>query len=129
MINCRVYSLLSLFLLVGWLCTACVTPSLSPDAPSAVATVAQTAATVPMGGAMQIEGVIVEIMESYPLQLVVETTSGPYQVALSEEVVITAAGAARQQGDLQRQMRVRITGDRSGANAIMAHTMEILATP
>lgn len=78
---------------------------------------------------MKLEGVIVEIMESYPLQLVVETRAGRYQVALSEATAIIQNSATRQQADLRVQMHVQITGSQSGANAMTAATIEISATP
>jgi hypothetical protein len=78
---------------------------------------------------MQLEGVIVAIMESYPLQLVVETTTGRYQVVLTEATTLTEAAASRAQADLQVQMRIRLTGVQHDANAMTATTIEIIAKP
>lgn len=128
MSNVPIYLRLGLLLCVSWLVMACMvmpTPSTRPDAADSL----PTTATLSLGGEMKLEGVIVEIMESYPLQLVVETSVGRYQVALSEVTAITQATATRQQADLRVQMHVQITGSKSGANAMMAATIEISATP
>lgn len=128
MINIPIYLRLGLLLCISWLVTACVVGPTSSARPDAVDSLPTTAA-LPLGGEMNLEGVIVEIMESYPLQLVVETSAGRYQVALSEATAITQATATRQQADLRVQMHVQITGSKSGPNAMMATTIEISATP
>lgn len=128
MINAHRYLRFGLLLCVSWLVTACVVAPSSSASPSAAAPLPTTAA-LPLGGEMKLEGVIVEIMESYPLQLVVETRAGRYQVALSEATAIIQNSATRQQADLRVQMHVQITGSQSGANAMTAATIEISATP
>ncbi len=123
------YHRLALLACVGWLFTACITTPTATDRAVGVDSAAPITETVSAGGDMQLEGVIVEIMESYPLQLVVETTTGRYQVALTEATTLTEAADSRAQADLQVQMRIRLTGVQHDANAMTATTIEIIAKP
>ena len=60
---------------------------------------------------MVIEGTIIEVMESYPLQLIVQTREGQYYVELLSETRITQAGESINQGNLSPNMQVKITGN------------------
>lgn len=76
---------------------------------------------------MVVEGKIVAVMESWPLQLTVETQSGPLHVGLQSGTVVTEQGSAVDPNRLRPEMRVRIEGDRTGANAVTARSITILA--
>jgi hypothetical protein len=54
------------------------------------------------------EATIINIMESWPLQLALQTTDGREQVALAENVQIQRAGATVDPGELQPGQRVRL---------------------
>ena len=74
---------------------------------------------------MSIEGTIVSVMESWPLQLVVENESGRWQVALRDDTAITVRGSPADPGQIRPGARVRIEGPGSGPNAILAASLEI----
>jgi hypothetical protein len=75
---------------------------------------------------MTIDGTIVLVMESWPLQLVVETEGGRQQVTLRSDTAITANGQPVEAGHLVPGTRVRIDGDASGTNALSASALEII---
>ena len=60
---------------------------------------------------MIIEGTIVEVMESWPLQLSVQTREGRYYVEVLSKTRITQAGESINQGDLSPNLQVQINGD------------------
>lgn len=74
---------------------------------------------------MTIDGTVVSVMESWPLQLVVETEAGPRQVALRSDTVITAEGQPVEANRLVPGVRVRIEGDASSADTIAASALDI----
>jgi hypothetical protein len=74
---------------------------------------------------MSIEGTVVNVMESWPLQLVVASESGRWQVALRNDTAITLNGKAAEPGQIRPGARVRIEGTGSGPNAISATALEI----
>ena len=76
---------------------------------------------------MAIEGSIVEVMESWPLQLTVETEAGRYQVSLLSETTVTREGETVDPGELMPGLRIRVGGQSSGANAMTARAIEILS--
>jgi hypothetical protein len=75
---------------------------------------------------MIIEGTIVEVMESWPLQLTVETETGRYHVALLSETTITREDETVDPGELLPDLQVRVEGQRTDSSAIIAQTIEIL---
>ena len=77
---------------------------------------------------MIIEGKIVAVMESFPLQLKVDTKSGSYSVKLLSDTKITRQGETVDPGELSPDQKVRIKGQSSGSSqsAITAQTIEIL---
>ncbi len=79
------------------------------------------------GEKMVIEGKIVEVMESWPLQLVVETQSGRYYVELVPETTIAQQGQKVDQGNLKAGLQVQLEGQRSGSSqlAMTAQVIEI----
>ncbi|NEO72126.1 hypothetical protein [Moorena sp. SIO3H5] len=76
---------------------------------------------------MIIEGKIVAVMESFPLQLKVKTESGSYSVQLLSDTKITRQGETVDPGKLSPKQKVRIKGQSSGSSksAITAETIEI----
>ncbi len=76
---------------------------------------------------MMIEGKIVAVMESFPLQLKVKTESGSYSVQLLSDTKITREGETVDPGKLSPNQKVRIKGQSSGStkSAITAETIEI----
>lgn len=76
---------------------------------------------------MIIEGTIVEVMESYPLQLIVQTREGRYYVELLSETRITQAGESINQGNLSPSLQVKITGNAGFEQLTMsAENVEII---
>jgi hypothetical protein len=77
--------------------------------------------------ALMIEGNIVQVMESYPLQLIVETSMGRYHVALSNNTRVTQQGQTVEQTQLRTGMHVQIEGQTSSIDdhAMTAQAIEI----
>ena len=77
--------------------------------------------------AMSIEGTVTEVMESWPLQLIVETNAGSYHVALSTDTTITQNNQASEASQLTPDKRVVITGEASSneEKAMIAQSIEI----
>ena len=82
--------------------------------------------SVSEGDSMTIEGRIVTVMESWPLQLSVETDAGRYHVGLLQETDITRQGNKVEPGALRVDQRIRVTGNVSGDLAMTASAIEIL---
>lgn len=80
---------------------------------------------------MIISGKIIQVMESWPLQLTVETSSGSYDVQLLEDTKITRQGKTVKSGELSTNMPVKIEGQlsNSNSNAFTASNIEIQALP
>lgn len=77
--------------------------------------------------ALMIEGNIVQVMESYPLQLMVETNSGRYHVALSSDTRVMQQNQTVEQNQLKTGMHVQIEGQTSSIDdhAMTAQTIQI----
>jgi hypothetical protein len=75
---------------------------------------------------MSIEGTIRSVMESWPLQLVVDTETGRWQVALRDDTAITRYGEPADAHQIAPGVRVRVEGDVSGANALSVVALELL---
>lgn len=71
------------------------------------------------------EATIVNVMESWPLQLALQTSSGPQHVALDESAQIARGGVTLSAGDLRPGQRVRITLHADGGRTT-ATQIEIL---
>ena len=81
----------------------------------------------PSSEAIAIEGKISQVMESFPLQLMVETKDGRYYVALVPETKIVQQEKTVDASNLNPGLTVKIQGLSSAANrlAITAQTVEI----
>jgi hypothetical protein len=75
---------------------------------------------------MVIEGEVVAVMESWPLQLTVQTMQGTYHVALLDETQITQRAELAEPSALRPGARVRIEGRQSAASALVAKNIEII---
>ncbi len=75
---------------------------------------------------MIIEGNIQEVMESWPLQLIVQTHSGNIHVDLSAQTVITIGNRSVDTKRLSPGIRVRIEGVSIGEIGFEAHSIRIL---
>ena len=75
--------------------------------------------------AISIEGKISQVMESFPLQLMVETKNGRYYVALLPETKITQQGKTVDTSKLNPGLTVKIEGRSSAANQL-AMTAQVI---
>jgi hypothetical protein len=70
-----------------------------------------------------IRGSIAHVLETWPLQLVVDSAGRRYDVRLSEDTRVTRSGAAADPGHLRPGMEVEVSGHMAGlaivADAIM----------
>jgi hypothetical protein len=74
-----------------------------------------------------LEGEITQVMESWPLQLVVETAEAQYDVALELDTRISKNGEPAAPSDLSPGLKVRISGPTTNQNyGLIAKTIEIL---
>ena len=74
---------------------------------------------------MTIEGTITAVLESWPLELVVETATGFWHVALRSDTVITANGQPADPHRVGPGMRVTIEGIAAGPDAISASAIDL----
>ncbi|MEM9213068.1 MAG: hypothetical protein AAGD25_01705 [Cyanobacteria bacterium P01_F01_bin.150] len=88
---------------------------------------AETPNVINSSDSMNIEGTITEVMESWPLQLSVETTTGQYHIELLSETTITQDGNDVEADRLIPNVQVLITGQASTSqeNAMIADSIEI----
>jgi hypothetical protein len=75
-----------------------------------------------------IEGTIIGVMETWPLQLSVNTREGVYQIALGETTAVTSEGVATEPAGLLPGRWVRVAGEPSNARAIKAERIDIGTT-
>ncbi|MEG4348458.1 hypothetical protein QUA70_20095 [Microcoleus sp. LAD1_D5] len=77
---------------------------------------------------MEIEGKIMTVMESWPLQLTVQTQTALYHVVLRSDTQITQQGKEVNPGSLRPDLPVRIGGQVSSSNplAMNAEAIEVL---
>ncbi len=75
-----------------------------------------------------VEGRIVEVMESWPLQLAVKSGNVCYQIALLSETTVSLGGQPVNPQLLRPHQRIRVTGTTYGASsqAMVAQTIEVL---
>jgi hypothetical protein len=75
---------------------------------------------------MTLEGRIVAVMESWPLQMVVETPAGRWHVALDAATEVTQGGRSLDPSELKPDLPVRVDGLPSNATAMTARAIELL---
>ncbi len=78
---------------------------------------------------MIIEGKIVELMESWPLQLSVETEMGLYHVELLDETKVIQAKRMVSPGNLSLHLHIKVKGYSSSetSSAMLAQEITILS--
>ena len=75
----------------------------------------------------QVEGRLVSLAESWPLQLSVQPASGPaWSVTLDERATVLAFGRASQVGALRPDMHVVVRGRVLGPHALLAEAIEVV---
>lgn len=74
---------------------------------------------------MSIDGTIVAVMESWPLQLVVDTPAGRKQVALRADTVVTRGDAVADPHAITVGARVHVEGDASSPDGIVAASLHL----
>jgi hypothetical protein len=72
-----------------------------------------------------IEGTIVDVMETWPLQLSVVTGEGLYQIALAEATAVTSEGRPAEETQLLPGRPVRVEGEPSNGLAMKAARIDI----
>ena len=79
------------------------------------------------GETVTVEGRISAVRETWPLQLVVEASDGPYEIALSEQTAIGGTGEPGDPGSLRPGMVVRVTGRPSADFALVAGRLDVVS--
>jgi hypothetical protein len=75
---------------------------------------------------MVIDGTVVDVMETWPLQLSIHTTSGLYHVVLSESTIITSEGwQPVDAGAVQPGAAVEVQGEFSGAQRMTVERLDV----
>jgi hypothetical protein len=72
-----------------------------------------------------IEGTIIDVMETWPLQLSVDTREGIYHVALAETTAVTSEGRPEEPAQLLPGRPIRVEGKASNARAMKAARIDI----
>jgi hypothetical protein len=75
-----------------------------------------------------IVGRVTGVMETWPLQLAVQTSAGIYHVLLRENATVTSGGHPVSPGRLRAGHAVRVDGESSGPQGITATGIEITGT-
>jgi hypothetical protein len=76
---------------------------------------------------MQIEGKIIDVFETWPLQLGVETRSGRYHVGLEPDTRITYRGLPSSASELKAGRWILIEGEESAPQGFLAKAITIRA--
>lgn len=74
---------------------------------------------------MNLEGVIAELYETWPLQLSLKTSSGQYLVALSQETKVVRGKRSIPASELKPEMKVHISGTPTGDMALTAQSISV----
>jgi hypothetical protein len=78
---------------------------------------------------MQIEGKIIDVFETWPLQLTVETRDGRLYVGLQLDTTITYHGLPSGASELKAHRWIRIDGEESAPQGFLARSITILTQP
>jgi len=76
---------------------------------------------------MWIDGFIIEVYETWPLQLSVDASGELYHVGLLLETKITHQGSPVSASEVKAHRRIRINGTASGQRALIAESIELLS--
>lgn len=74
---------------------------------------------------MRVEGVVIEVYETWPLQLAIEASEGRYHVGLQVDTRITYRGHPVAASEIKVHRRITIDGPASGPNAMLADSIEL----
>jgi hypothetical protein len=74
---------------------------------------------------MIIEGAVVHVRETWPLQLVVQSPQGRYDVTLMEETQVIRNDRHVSPGELKPRMKVEVSGEGQGS-ALTAQLIRIM---
>lgn len=74
---------------------------------------------------MREEGVIVRLLETWPLQLVVETARGQVHVGLREDALVTRGGRVAPPSALRVGERVVVEGEETAERAVDAAAVAV----
>ena len=123
-------SISALLLIVATVGCTVSPPVESPDStlnPEPDSSVSSESTDVDQEGSMSIEGEITAVMESWPLQLTVDTETESYFVSLDPDTDITQGGTAVEASQLSPGQAVKISGTLSPSeeNAMVAQSVEI----
>jgi len=72
------------------------------------------------------EGRIVSVLETWPLQLMVDGAAGRWSVALSADTVVTEGGRRAEPSRLREGSRISVTGRETGPLAMIAERIDLL---
>ena len=75
---------------------------------------------------MQIEGKIIDVFETWPFQLTVETRTGRYHVGLQLDTTITYQGLPSSASELKAHRWILIDGEESAPQGFLAKSITIL---
>jgi hypothetical protein len=78
---------------------------------------------------MTIEGEIVSVMETWPLQLTIATEKGPFHVILQPEATAAQDPAALDVRELRLGNTVRVEGHPTGERGLTASAIALVAEP
>ena len=76
-----------------------------------------------------IEGTIMAVMETWPLQLVVDANGRRYDLRLTEQTTVVRRGRTVGQRGLRPGLRIRFTGEKGaapGGAALLVRHIEVL---
>lgn len=75
---------------------------------------------------MRIEGTVVEVYETWPLQLSIEAADGLYHIGLNPDTKIKRRGHPAGAMEIKDHVRIAIYGTISGPKALLADSIELL---
>ena len=76
-----------------------------------------------------IEGIVVSVMETWPLQLVIQQGAIRYDVSLSESVDVKAGGVQVGVAVIRPGARVTVFGERRSGGSVVASTVLVRSPP
>jgi len=74
---------------------------------------------------MVVKGYIVEVMESYPPQLIVDVAGRMHYIGLTETTQVSKEGQVAEWGELRPNVRIVAEGERTGTDETAMIAMQI----
>lgn len=78
---------------------------------------------------MNVDGTIIDVMETWPLQLFVLSAETVIHVSLSLDTTVTKANEAIGMDQLRPDLHIRIRGRRVGESGLVAESITVLDEP